>query len=596
MTRCLAQFVALLVLILAANTARAGESPKRIAFTFDDAPRSAGALMSAEERTTMLLDSLAKGEVEGAMFFATTRNLERRGEEGERRLRQYVEAGHTLANHTHTHASVNRTSAEDFLEDVAEAKRRLEPFPGNTPYFRFPYLDEGDTEAKRDAVRAGLEKMGLAQGYVTVDNYDWYLQALFDEAIRAGVPMDLDGWKSLYVEMLVSAVRHYDAMAVESLGRSPAHVLLLHENDLAALFIDELAAAIRDEGWEIIPAVEAYEDPLARMEPDTMRLSQGRVAAHASIAGVPDERLRHPLESRSELRSLVVARRLAGVAEGAYLGMKPPGLEPEIFAPGIVTLPDRYEFGFNVSSDGREIFFGVSTDGRGDIRTTRYVDGEWTAPQIVLSHPDHSFADPFRSRDGTRLYFISTRPTVEGGESGPQDLWYVERRRDGWSSEPINLGAPVNTAFNEYYVTFADDGTLAFASNKHEEGGSDFDIYLSRHNEAGFEQPQRLAGKALTSAYEADPFIAPDGSYILFSSTRRSGEGRADIYVSFRLEEGTWSRAISLGRGVNTPAKEFTPSVSRDGRYLFYSGNEDIYWVDAGIIDVARQRLNVDGS
>ena len=593
MPRLTAPLPALLVAIVA-MTAQAGDSPKRIAFTFDDAPRSAGALMSAQERTTLFIDSLAKAGVEGAMFFVTTRNLEKRGEEGERRLRQYVEAGHTLANHTHAHTSVNRMSSVDFLKDVAEAQRRLAAFPGNTPYFRFPYLDEGDTAAKRDAVRAGLEQMGLIQGYVTVDNYDWYLQALFDEAIRAGLPMDLEAWKSLYVEVLVSAVRHYDAMAVESLGRSPAHLLLLHENDLAALFIDEFAAAIRSEGWEIIPAVEAYEDPLARMEPDTMRLSQGRVAAHASIRGVSRERLRHPLESQSELRSLAVARGLAGLAQGAYLGMRPPGLKPEIFAPGIVTLPDRYEFGFNVSPDGREVFFGVSTDGRGDIRTTRYVDGEWTAPQIVLSHPNHSFADPFRSRDGTRLYFISTRPTVAGDPPGQHDLWYIERRRDGWSSEPVSLGTPVNTAFNEYYVTFADDGTLAFASNKHDGGGSNFDVYLSRRTESGYEEPQRLTGKALTRAYEADPFIAPDGSYILFSSTRRSGEGRADIYVSFRLHDRTWSRAINLGRGVNTAAKEFTPSVSRDGRYLFYSSDEDIYWVDAGVIDVARQRLPAD--
>ena len=306
---------ALLALLTAATSLADG--PRYIAITFDDAPRGAGPYQAVERRTVALIDALAKSEVDGAMFFVTTGNLEKGGVEGESRLQQYVAAGHVLANHSHFHGSANAMTAGDFLADVERAQRRLTTFDGNTPWFRFPFLNEGDTPQKRDDIRAGLKALGLAQGYVTVDNYDWYLQALFDEAVRGGHPLDLDAWRAVYVEVLMAAVAHYDRMALDTLGRSPAHVLLLHENDLAALFIDDLVAALRAGGWDIIPALEAYEDPIADELPDTMLLGQGRVAALAAVAGTPGRELRHPWEGEDELRTLLAERGIAGFTDAA---------------------------------------------------------------------------------------------------------------------------------------------------------------------------------------------------------------------------------------------------------------------------------------
>ena len=261
--------------------------------------------------------------------------------------------------------------------------------------------------------------------------------------------------------------------------------------------------------------------------------------------------------------------------------------------PGIVSLPGRYEYGFHLSAGSAARSTSAFRTGGGETSAaTRLVDGAWTKPEIVLSHPEHSFADPFLSRDGRRLYFISTQRRTPAATTSATSN--VERTaagrpsRSAWAARSI----PVSRS---YYVSFADDGTLAFASNRGDEGGSDFDIYLARPTESGFAEPQRLSGEALTTAYEADGFLARDGSYVLFASTRRAGAGGSDIYVSFRGDDGMWSRAIALGLGVNTPAKEFTPSVSPDGRYLFYSGDQDIYWVDASVIDEAKQRLAAEG-
>ncbi|MEL6200499.1 MAG: polysaccharide deacetylase family protein, partial [Pseudomonadota bacterium] len=192
-------------LLLAASAAGA-ESARRIAITFDDAPRSAGAFMSAEQRTTLLIESLAAGGIAEAMFFVATGNLEKRGEAGAARLRRYTNAGHTLANHSHVHASANRTDAEMYVADIRKAQGRLVDFDRVVPLFRFPFLHEGNTRERRDAIRAGLAEMSLTNGYVTVDNYDYYLQYLFDEAVKAKRPINLDAWRDIYVEVLMAAV------------------------------------------------------------------------------------------------------------------------------------------------------------------------------------------------------------------------------------------------------------------------------------------------------------------------------------------------------------------------------------------------------
>ncbi|MEM7764144.1 MAG: polysaccharide deacetylase family protein [Pseudomonadota bacterium] len=582
--------LAVLIGLVLAITSRGASADKRIAITFDDAPRGAGALMPAEQRTRMLIDALAAADVEGAMFFSTGKNLDNRGSEGEARLRQYVEAGHTLANHSYAHGSADGMPADAFIADVERAHEQLRDFDGYQPWFRFPFLNEGGSIERRDAIRAGLTRLGLEQGYVTVDNYDWYLQALFDEAVNSKQPVNIDGWRDLYVKVLLEAVAFYDQIAIDTLGRSPAHTLLLHENDLAALFIDDLCAALRERGWEIIPATEAYQDPLSGDLPDTLFLGQGRVAALARAAGTSPRQLVHPWESQSALRALAVDAGLAALATGAYLDQPTPGITPEKFAPGVLSLPGRYEYGLNASADGRELFFAVANeDHRGEIHQMRWEDGAWSNAEPILVHPTYSFADPYLSRDGTRLYFISSRPKPGTDFVGQYDIWYATRLRDGWS-EPRQIEGTVNTDNNEYYVSFTDDGTLAFASNILSESDSDYDIFLAELENGAYTQPRKLTGRANTKAYEADPFIAYDSSYVLYSTTRRYGAGMRDIFISFREPDGSWSRGFMLGNGINTDKLEFCPSVTRDGRFLFYTSNEDIYWVDAAVIELARER------
>ncbi|MEO5707764.1 MAG: polysaccharide deacetylase family protein [Alteraurantiacibacter sp.] len=266
---------------------------KRIALSFDDVPRHAGAFFTPDERAARLIAGLAEGGVDQAGFFVTPGNLATAdGAGGEARIAAYVAAGHVIANHSFTHRSLNDLSAAAYLADLDRAEEWLKDRPGHRPWFRYPYLHEGQ-DARRDEVRAGLRQRGLLNAYITVDNWDWHIDDLANAARRAGSPMDIAALRDFYVTTLVSAADHADVVARAATGRSPAQVILLHETDLNAQFVADLARALRAAGWTIIGIDEAYADPIALREPDSFYLGGGRVNALAAEAGLDRATLRH---------------------------------------------------------------------------------------------------------------------------------------------------------------------------------------------------------------------------------------------------------------------------------------------------------------
>ena len=241
---------------------------KRIAFSFDDAPRDKGAFLEPDERPKLLIEALQTAGIRQAVFFVNPGRITAHDNDAAD-IAAYAGAGHLLANHTAHHLKLSAVSADRFLADIDAAETWLKDQPNHRPWFRFPFLDEGQKDrVKRDVVRAGLKKRGLMNAYVTVDASDWYMEDQAIAAAAAGRLMDWNALRDLYVESYVQSADFSDDLARRTLGRAPVQMILLHETDLAAMFVDDLAAALRADGWTIVTADEAYRDPIANMEPD----------------------------------------------------------------------------------------------------------------------------------------------------------------------------------------------------------------------------------------------------------------------------------------------------------------------------------------
>lgn len=262
-------FGLLALLLVAAFPAQAQE--KRIALTFDDVPRNRGPFLTPDQRSEKLLAALKESGVEQAAFFVNPGQIGHGdGINGVAHIEAYVRAGHVIGNHSLTHPHLSALSVEAYTAEIDKAEAWLKGRPGYRPWFRYPFLDEGGTDkVKRDAIRAALKARGLQDGYVTASGSDWNTENLLIDAVKAGKKIDMEGLRKFYIATHLEAADFSDALMVKAIGRSPVHVMLMHETDLEALFLPDLVKALRADGWEIVTADAAYADPIHSAQPDT---------------------------------------------------------------------------------------------------------------------------------------------------------------------------------------------------------------------------------------------------------------------------------------------------------------------------------------
>lgn len=227
------------------------------------------------------------------------------------------------------------------------------------------------------------------------------------------------------------------------------------------------------------------------------------------------------------------------------------------------------DYGMVFAPDGRTIFFtrAMPTAGSEAIYFTRLVAGQWSEPEPASFSGRFHDREPYVSPDGNRVYFASRRPLRGRAQKQDFDIWYVERRGESWS-DPVLVDA-VSSPYNDDYPAVAADGTLVFARN---DDSDNVNLWIAYGSGGGLVEP-RILGRPINTVFaEADPWIAPNGRFIIFSSSQSSpdAQGQGDLYVIHRRGDA-WTRPASLGVHVNSVGHEYGAALSPDGATFFFS-------------------------
>ena len=261
-----------------------------------------------------------------------------------------------------------------------------------------------------------------------------------------------------------------------------------------------------------------------------------------------------------------------------YLGQSPPGDTSEIFAPGIVSVNGRYEYGVSFTPDVEEIYFTAHRKGESaSVYFSKLIDKKWTNPKKanLTKGKKRSEFEAFVNLSGKRIYFTAN-------DSSDVRIWYASRSENWWN-DAIELDSPINNDM-VFYSNEAKNGDLFY---KNVSKGK---MYYAPNNNGKFPEIFEVGIE-----YGSHGFIAPSQDFMLIDARKDNDKTKdKDIHVCFKKKDGTWTKPINLGSEVNSNFNETCPSITPDSKYLFFSrydeegGLPNIYWVSAKVLNRLR--------
>lgn len=259
----------LLVLLFTQNILYSQSNKPQICFTFDDGYPRGNYLFSSTDGNKMVLNHLDNFGLKGA-FFVKADILQT--ETGKEIVDEWNRRGHMICNHSYTHKNYHseNVSIQEYAEDFLRADSALSVFSGFRKLYRYPMLREGNTIEKRDSFRKLLEELEYKIGYVTIDNTEWVINSRLQSKLTKNEKVDLELYKTIYIEHLFDLALKYDSLALNITGKRIPQIMLVHNNITSALFLGELIAKFIDNGWDVIDASKAFEDQVYECKPDVI--------------------------------------------------------------------------------------------------------------------------------------------------------------------------------------------------------------------------------------------------------------------------------------------------------------------------------------
>jgi hypothetical protein len=269
-----------------------------------------------------------------------------------------------------------------------------------------------------------------------------------------------------------------------------------------------------------------------------------------------------------------------------FLGQESPGPAPEPFLPGFFDGDTEPHSQLTVNPDATEVYwYAVDPDiWQGCVHYSIFDGDSLTAPVAApFIESDWYYRGMAFGADGNRIYFGSVRPLPEPDGDTMLGIWYIEYTDPGWG-DPAAVPATLDQNRWATQVSVGRSGSLYFMGWPLDDPAS-YRVYCSEFVGGSHQTPEPIAA---LDGY-LDPFVDPNEQFILVA--HESGEhGGGDIYVSFRQPDDSWGLPINLGTIVNGSGHERFPSVSPDGRYLFFARaipflyEAEYYWIDADFL------------
>lgn len=308
--------------------------------------------------------------------------------------------------------------------------------------------------------------------------------------------------------------------------------------------------------------------------------------------------------------------------QGAYFGQTEPGNTPELFAPGLLNT-GLYTRDMAISPDGKEMYFSIAGGGYAVIMQTKMTDGKWTEPVVAPFSGSTEYFDfePHISPDGSKLFFLSTRPRKGKESKGGwvyQNIWTMDKTENGWGI-PYDLTA-INTDLNEYFPSAVNSGALYFTRSDQVNSPK---LMKSDFVDGEFIEAVEVVVPTDTSMIMYNTFVAPDESYLITGAARKNNIRIGEYYVSFKQGDGSWSELIEISSYIDhTGDGAVSPYVSTDGKFLFFgavikdtsievphpgqaiselvnikglpqTGSSNIYWIETGFLtDLMKRNRN----
>ncbi|MGD8777331.1 MAG: polysaccharide deacetylase family protein [Ignavibacteria bacterium] len=295
MNKVISFFLLIIVLFSFVGSQEKQDEKTTLCITFDDGSTKDFVNYKNEVWNKMILQHLENHNLKSILYVAG-KNLD--SPEGKAILETWDSAGHLIANHTYGHLNYNssKMTFEKYEKSILRCDSLINSYEHYVKFFRAPYLKRGETVAKRDSLINFLKNINYKNGYVTIDASDWFVNTKLIKFMKANPGESIEGYKKCYIAHLMERAKFYDDLAYELTGRRIKHSLLLHHNLTSALFLGDLIAEFKKEGWNFINAKETLTDEIYNHQHAIIPAGESIVWSIAKESEKYDDILRYPAE------------------------------------------------------------------------------------------------------------------------------------------------------------------------------------------------------------------------------------------------------------------------------------------------------------